>query len=311
VGPSHLFHDRQLLLDNCARRGGRNAGNPAQDHFEATIMNTVLNVSIDTPISVFGRTLSLEEVRERAPAVFADSAHERVSAKYTFIPTAKVLSGLMNAGFVAIDARQARVYRGSALHALHAVRLRRRCETVALRDSVPEILLWNSHDTKSTYNLRMSLYRAVCTNGLVVSRGAFPTVCVPHRGNVVEGVVTGALEMSERFDLLAAEVERMEARPMLKDEQLTFAERALALRFDTPAECGVLPAQLLTIRRREDLGNDLYTTLNRVQENLTQGGLSRRTLSGHLIRTRRVTSIRNGVKLNAQLWDLAREVLTT
>lgn len=272
-------------------------------------MNTVLNVSIDSPLNVFGRSLSLDDVRERAPAAFADSAHERVSAKYTFIPTAKVLSGLMNAGFVAVDARQARTHRASALHALHAVRLRRRCETIALRDSVPEILLWNSHDTKSTYNLRMSLYRAVCTNGLIVSRGAFPTVCVPHRGDVVEGVVTGALEMSERFDLLAAEVERMEARRMLKDEQLTFAERALACRFVDPAESGVQPAQLLTIRRREDVSDDLYTTLNRVQENLTQGGLSRRTLSGRLTRTRRVTSIRNGVKLNAQLWNLAREVL--
>ena len=272
-------------------------------------MNTVLNVSSNAPLNVFGRTLSLDEVRERAPAVFADSAHESVSGKYTFIPTAKVLSGLMTAGFVPIDARQARTYRSSALHALHAVRLRRRYETIALRDSAPEILLWNSHDTKSTYNLRMSLYRAVCTNGLVVSRGAFPTVCVPHRGDVVEGVVTGALEMSERFDCLAAQVERMEARRMRKDEQLDFAARALALKYPVVEESGITPAQLLTIRRREDVSDDLYTTLNRVQENLLRGGLTRRAPSGRLTRTRRVTSIRRDVALNSHLWDLASEVL--
>src|SRR3984893_14995644 len=123
--------------------------------------------------------------------------------------------------------------------------------------------------------LLMGLYRAVCENGLVVSRGAFPTICVAHRGNVVDEVVSGALQMSERFDLLVAQVERMEARQMLKDEQLAFAEGA----------------QLLTIRRPQHLAVDLYTVLNRTQENLLRGGLTRRAPSGRLTRTRRVTSI--------------------
>lgn len=88
--------------------------------------------------NVFGRALSLEEVHQQAPAVFAPAAHEGLSRKYTFIPTAQVLSGLISAGFVPIEARQARTYRASPLHAVHTVRLRRRYETIALRDSVPE-----------------------------------------------------------------------------------------------------------------------------------------------------------------------------
>ena len=62
-------------------------------------------------------------------------------------------------------------------------------------------------------------------------------------------------------------------------------------------------------RRREDIADDLYTVLNRVQENLLRGGLTRRAPSGRLTRTRRVTSIRKDVKLNSQLWDLATDVL--
>jgi Domain of unknown function (DUF932) len=112
----------------------------------------------------------------------------------------------------------------------------------------------------------MSLWRAVCTNGLIVSRGAFPAVYVPHRGNVVDEVVSGALRLAERFDILAAQVERMEGRHLAKDEQLHFAERALAIRFADPAHCGIVPSQLLTIRRSEDLGDDLYTVLNRTQQ---------------------------------------------
>ena len=73
---------------------------------------------------------------------------------------------------------------------------------------------------------------------------------------------------------------------------------------------GIEPAQLLTIRRTQDIADDLYTVLNRCQENLLGGGLSRRSPEGRLTRTRRVTSIRRDVALNSQLWDLATEVLS-
>ena len=96
---------------------------------------------------------------------------------------------------------------------------------------------------------------------------------------------------------------------MPKDEQIHFAERALALRFPKPACSGMLAAQLLTCRRTDDLGDDLWSTLNKVQENLLRGGMSRRSVNGRLTRTRRITSIREDVRLNGRLWDLAAEVL--
>jgi len=46
-----------------------------------------------------------------------------------------------------------------------------------------------------------------------------------------------------------------------------------------------------------------------VQENLLGGGLTRRSASGRLVRTRRITSIREDVRINSGLWDLAAEVL--
>jgi hypothetical protein len=96
---------------------------------------------------------------------------------------------------------------------------------------------------------------------------------------------------------------------MQKDEQLRFAERALALRYPDPTLAGMQPSQLLNCRRVEDTGDDLWTSLNRVQEALLRGGLSRRSANGRLTRTRRITSIREDVRLNSQLWDLASEVL--
>jgi hypothetical protein len=272
-------------------------------------MNTMLDTSFTSHANAFARKLTMDVLRERVPAAFAEGAHERTSSKYTFIPTERVLTGLMNAGFEPVDARQARSRRGSPLHTRHVLRLRRRFETVQLRDSVPEIVFLNSHDGTSAYQLRMGLYRVVCTNGLIVSRGAFPAYCVPHRGNVVDAVVTGALEISERFESLAAQVQRMEARALSLAEQIRFSERALALRFLDRVVSGMQPSALLACRRYEDQGDDLWSVLNRVQENLLGGGLLRRSASGRLTRTRRITSIREDVRLNSRLWDLAADAL--
>lgn len=272
-------------------------------------MNAVLNVSFPSHTSAFSDSLSLEDVRKRAPAVFAESAHERTSPKYAFIPTQRVLSGLMSAGFAPVEARQACTRISSPHHARHVVRLRRRYETVQLRDSIPEIVFLNSHDGTSAYQLRMGIFRVVCTNGLIVSRGAFPGVCVAHRGNVVDEVIAGALRISEQFDGLAEQVQRMEGRQLLKDDQLRFAEAALAARHPDMAEASMHPAQLLRCRRVEDTGNSLWSTLNRVQENLLRGGLTRWAKNGRLSHTRRITSIKEDVRLNSRLWDLAAQVL--
>lgn len=272
-------------------------------------MNANVNLSLSSAASAFDRRLSLEALRAYAPAVFAPSAHENMSQKYTFIPTEKVLAGLMSAGFVPVEARQANTRTSSPIHARHIVRLRRRFETVQLKDSVPEVVFLNSHDGTSAYQLRMGIFRVVCTNGLIVSRGAFPAFCVSHRGNVVDEVVVGALRLSEEFERLASEVHRMEQRRLFKDEQLAFAARALALRYPELDQAGMQPSRLLTCRRAEDLGDDLWATLNRVQEHLLRGGLSRRTPNGRLTRTRRITSIKQDIRLNSQLWDLATSVL--
>lgn len=272
-------------------------------------MNASPDLSFVKYDNVFGRTLSLEALRQQVPAVFAPSADDHRSARYTFVPTEKVLTGLMQAGFVPVEARQTRTRSASPLHARHVVRLRRRFETVELRDSAPEIIFLNSHDGTSAYQLRVGIFRVVCTNGLIVSRGAFPTFSVPHRGNIVDDVIAHALGIAERFDVLAAQVERMEQRQMFKDEQLRFAERALALRYPDLSQAGMPASQLLQCRRPEDTGDDLYSTLNKVQENLLRGGLTRRSTNGRLVRTRRISSIKEDVRINSGLWDLAAEVL--
>ncbi|MET3218237.1 UNVERIFIED_ORG: hypothetical protein ABIC48_006032 [Burkholderia territorii] len=68
-----------------------------------------------------------------------------------------------------------------------------------------------------------------------------------------------------------------------RDEQHVFARSALALRYDptdAAAPAPVSESQLLAPRRFEDRHDDLWTVFNRVQENLTEGGLRGRSRSG-------------------------------
>ena len=270
-------------------------------------MNTVatsLALTQPSHSSAFQNPISPETLRERVPAVFASGAHERTSPSYTFLSTERVLGALASAGFLPVEARQAARAR-SPMHARHLIRLRRRFETIQLRDAIPEILFLNSHDGTSAYQLRVGLFRVVCTNGLVVSAGVFPVWRVAHRGDVVDDVVGAALEISERFEVLAASVERMERTVLDAGQRLEFAGQALAVRFPKDLPGAMEPSQLLVPRRPQDVGNDLWRTFNVIQENVLQGGLVRRSASNRLTRSRRITAIREDVRLNSALWEMA------
>jgi hypothetical protein len=135
--------------------------------------------------------------------------------------------------------------------------------------------------------------------------GVFPVWRVMHRGDVVRDVVCAAFRISERFEVLATAVERMERTVLDAGQRLEFAAEALALRFPNDLEGAVEPSRLLVTRRPEDAGNDLWRTFNVLQENLLQGGILRRSASNRLTRTRRITAIGEDVRLNSALWEMA------
>ena len=85
------------------------------------------------------------------------------------------------------------------------------------------------------------------------------------------------------------------------------------MRFSRLAErlpqSGLPPSKLLTVFRPEDDGNDVWRTMNTVQANLLNGGLLRRSPSGRLLRMRGIHAVRDNVRLNCGLWDLATQAL--
>jgi len=250
--------------------------------------------------------LSDEQIQRVAPSIFADGKHESRSERYTYIPTIDVLRGLRNEGFQPFMVCQTRVRdQGKREYTKHMLRLRHADQIIG--DEANEIVLLNSHDGTSSYQMLAGVLRFVCQNGLVAGKNV-ADIRVPHKGNIVQNVVSGAFDVLDGFDLIREQKDGMHAVELNRDEQHAFARSALALRYDpTDAEAPapVTESSLLTPRRFEDRRDDLWTVFNRVQENLTKGGLHGRSRSGRSMSTRPITGIDQSVKLNRALWMLA------
>ncbi|HII3146315.1 TPA: DUF932 domain-containing protein [Citrobacter braakii] len=252
------------------------------------------------------RPLTHEELMQFVPSVFSEDKHESRSERYTYIPTITLLDNLQREGFRPFFACQTRVRDESKReHTKHMLRLRREGQITGKQ--VPEIILLNSHDGSSSYQMLPGLFRAVCSNGLVCGQ-SFGEIRVPHKGNVVEKVIEGAYEVLGVFDRVEEKREAMESLLLPPPAQHAFANAALAYRFGEEHQ-PVSAAQILTPRRYEDRQDDLWTTYQRLQENLLKGGLPGHTAKGKRSHTRAVNGIDGDVKLNRALWVMAENML--
>jgi hypothetical protein len=276
-------------------------------------MNTLNLNEAGSPVysHAFGRTLSIDDLRHRSPAVFADTASARTKPTYRFINTAAVLNALLEAGFQPSAAQQTRSRLGTNEgYARHMIRLRPIRESITLVDCIPEICLINAHDGTSAYQLLAGLYRPLCTNGLLCRMGDFAVIRVPHRANVIADVVAGAIHITAQFERIGSIVTAMAARILTESEQLQFAQTAYAIRWaNIETRPLLLPAKLLQARRSADASPSLWHTFNRLQEAALSGGIVYRSRTQRLVSTRRIRNIHEDVRINTALWQAATRIL--
>nr|WP_282808391.1 DUF932 domain-containing protein [Hafnia alvei] len=249
----------------------------------------------------------MTEQRALSPRYFAGEAILRATScrTYTYIPTITLLDKLRAEGFQPFYACQTRVRdedkRG---HTKHLLRLRREEGIAITGKEVPEIILLNSHDGSSSYQMLPGMFRFACANGLICGH-SFGEVRVPHKGDVTGKVIEGAYEVLGIFDDVADDMEAMKSISLTPNEQSLFARAALTYRYEEHDKFPITESQLLTPRRWEDKKDDLWTTFQRVQENMIKGGLSGRNEKGKRTRTRAVKGIDGDIKLNRALWLIA------
>jgi hypothetical protein len=249
--------------------------------------------------------LSNDQIARYAPSVLAESAHESRGERYSFIPTIQVLDGLRAEGFQPFEVRQTRVKdQGRREHTKHLVRLRHASSIEsAVGEEVPEIILINSHDGTSSYQLLAGFFRFVCSNGLIAG-DVCNDIRVRHSGNVVNDVIEGSFRVLDNVEEIGSRIETYKSISLKPEEQALFANAALQLRWDED-KAPVEAERILRARRWADNGSDLWTTFNRVQENLVKGGVAGRASTGRRLTTRAVGGVTENVKLNRALWTLA------
>lgn len=249
---------------------------------------------------------------ENYPSIFAEGPSPLVSNKYQFIRTSDVLESLSSLGW---NPRQMSEVKARKPHTKgfqkHLIRLSNpEFKTVNVGDEVPELVLTNSHNGKNSFSFRIGIYRLVCSNGLVIPTEEFTNITVKHVGNMASQIQEVIQKMSGSFSSIYSDINKMKSRKMSAREMSAFAKAAANLRSTTLSErISSNIEEVISPRRKEDEGEDLWKVYNRAQENLMNGNFETRTKKG----SRRGTSIKSidkGIKINEDLWSLAKSYIS-
>lgn len=282
------------------------------------------------------RALSDGEIKERVPSIFAGRAREDVSDKYLFIPTASILDGMREEGWCPVEVQEQRVKsfdspnRGTQKH---MIRFAQRDQLDKFQSQlVPgkhvinrekplatrlDILVINSHDRTSGYQVFGSPMRLICFNGLVVSDEMLEHISIRHVGFDPSHVITASLEMAREMPRLWETMNSWQDRKMTDAERLQLANVATVIRWGEVAKAPIGPKMLLEPRRPEDTGSDLWSTFNVIQENLMRGGMKDREKRWEAMRqgnrrpgrARPVKAIDANLRINRELWGAAAQFL--
>lgn len=262
--------------------------------------------------------LNDEDLKRKAPSVFALEAWQERSEKYRFIPTISIVNALRESGYYPVKAVQSRTrIEGKAEYTKHMLRFRCISPTSgevshAVNDIIPEIVLINSHDGSSAYKMMLGLFRLVCSNGLVVADKELASISVRHSGqhNLIREVIDVSGWLINEAPKSLEKANQWSGILLSAPEQIAFAESAKELyasTIDIPTE-RLLRARRYADNAGTDGSRDLWKTYNAIQENIIKGGVMGRDTKGGYRHTRETKSVDRDVKLNRALWTLTEKM---
>lgn len=256
-----------------------------------------------------------DQLRKVAPSIFATEPWSQVSAAYKFIPTFEIVESMRKEGFVPVRAMQSRSrIEGKSEFTKHMIRFRHEGHLVGLdlNQELPEIVLVNSHDRTSGYQLSAGIFRLACLNGMVVKSSDLGSISVRHSGNIVDEVIEGSYRIVEEMPRVMGQVDEFKQIALRPEESQAFAAAALQLRYPTDGTgkdtAPIKAEQLLRVRRSQDRDSSLWSTFNKVQENFIKGGLRGQSTTGGRMSTRAINSVNEDLRLNKALWVLAESM---
>ena len=248
-------------------------------------------------------SLSQDELMELVPSAFATTQSKKVSNKYTFISTATVLDDMSKLGWEPFNASQRKSRKSQdSMFTKHLIRLRN-SDVGKIGDSIPEVVLTNSHDGRNAFTLHAGLFRMVCSNGLVIADTTFQQVKIKHQWYNFDEIRKIMDNMLEVVPKVITQVNKLNSISLNEEQQIDFASKALLTRYPKGNE--VLNVEdLLSPVRQSDRGNDLWKIFNVIQEKLIKGGLVFNDKKEKMQKLRPIINIDRRIDVNKKLWEL-------
>jgi hypothetical protein len=234
-------------------------------------------------------------------ALTATGPSERVSSKYKFISSAQFIEDMRVNGWDLVNT----VNRTRTGLGKHAMRFRNPALKLRTGDFL-EIVVLNSHDGTTSFQLSLGIYRLVCSNGLVVGKDIIQPVYIRHVGYAAEKVKTALASLIEQSQRIQELVDKLQARILSVEEYSAFVNAALIIRGLKPHK--VSAEQLHVPRRDEDKGLNAWAVLNRIQE-YSVNGFEYTDLEEQRLKTaRRLTGAQPQIKVNGALFDAITKI---
>ena len=243
---------------------------------------------------------------EQYATIAQATAHECVSDRYSFIPTIKPLAVLKEMGWEPFSVVEMRT-RSEAKHGFqkHVVRCRN-TNLPFIRGHIPEILIINSHQGGSSFQLLGGVFRIVCENGLV-SGDKSVEYRIRHTGYTAELVAEAVKGIADTMPRIASNVETFSQIMLTAPEQRALAESAIELKYDAEAGVFAHPSDLIRPLRSQDSAPSLWNTFNTVQERLMKGRYRVQNSKGSH-RARKITGVDSNLNINRALWMLTEKM---
>lgn len=248
--------------------------------------------------------ITLDQLKEVAPSIFATSASPKVSNRYSFVPTVDIVENFQREGWDISSARQM----GKGIHSLHEIKFRNG-DLPKVGDTLVEAIIRNSHNGMSTLSVSAGLFRLVCSNGLTVATSSADSFKVRHAGFELDDVKRITEDFAKKLPLIEGSVNRMMERELTIDEKLDFVKESANFRWKVGSVPTLDYEQILTPNRKEDEGDSLWQVFNVVQEKWIRGEVEYNTQRGRKTKLKTINDILNSNRINTQLWELAETMI--
>lgn len=262
---------------------------------------------------------SLQMLEDKVPCLFNNEPAKNASSKYKLIRTADIIEKFNNHGWKPwISDDEIKELKSQTLTSAHVVRLRTNDNFARMKDSNSnlhmEVIILNSSNTTQALQIRIGLFREICSNGMVVGEDIYQAFRMKHLGNIKEDLTKYITNLPTQLKSFSGMLANMENRHLTQNEIYDMGKVSLLLRYkhkNIPTHEQI--EDVTTAQRFEDSSSDLWHVFNRIQENIMNGNYYNSYINEDgetkSIKARAITSSINSIDINKQLFSLATRYL--